>query len=165
MPKRYPASEIARYFLAKQEPEAGDLISHLKLQKLCYYAQGVGMAARGEPMFGEPLEAWLHGPVVPELYRAYKIFGNEPIPPVTDLDLGAFDQADKMVLDDVYNYFGQFSGWRLRQMTHAEAPWKDAYEQDMNHEISLGALEAHFANEVEAGYRDTYGEVSRGNAN
>jgi uncharacterized phage-associated protein len=164
MPKSYTANDIARYFLAKQEPDAGDLISHLKLQKLCYYAQGVGLAARGEPVFKERLEAWLHGPVVPDLYQAYKAYGDNPIPPVTDLDLDQFDPADRMVLDDVYTYYGQFSGWRLRQMTHAETPWKDAYERDMNHEIAISALLAHFADEVEAGYREKYGEISRGNA-
>lgn len=164
MPKRYAASDIARYFLAKQDPDAGDLISHLKLQKLCYYAQGVGAAARGEPLFAEPLEAWLHGPVVPDLYHEYKAYGNSPIPAVADLDFDQFDAADRMVLDDVYTYYAQFSGWRLRQMTHAEAPWKDAYEQDKNHIIGLDALIAHFEGEIEANYREKYDEVSRGNA-
>lgn len=165
MPKVYAANDIARYFLAKQEADAGDLISHLKLQKLCYYAQGVGLAARGEPLFKERLEAWLHGPVVPDLYQAYKGYGNNPIPPVTDLDLESFDPADRLVLDDVYTYYAQFSGWRLRQMTHSEAPWKEAYEQDMNHEIAIPSLLAHFEGEVEADYREKYGKLSRGEAN
>ncbi len=164
MPKRYAASDIARYFLAKQDPDAGDLISHLKLQKLCYYAQGVGLAARGEPLFGEPLEAWLHGPVVPELYQQYKLHGNNPIPPVADLAFEEFDAADRMILDDVYTYYAQFSGWRLRQMTHNEAPWKEAYEQDMNHVIGMDALLAHFEGEIETDYRDKYVEVSRSHA-
>ena len=164
MAKRYRASDIARYFLAKQDAEAGDTISNLKLQKLCYYAQGLAMATRGEPMFEEPVEAWLHGPVVPSLYRDYRDHGAAAIPAVTDLDLEHFDPADRMILDDVHTYYGQFSGWRLRQMTHEEAPWREAYEEDQNHEITLNALAAHFDGEVDDSYREKYGALSRGEA-
>lgn len=161
MPRRYSASSIARYFLAKQDPDADDMITHLKLQKLCYYAQGVGIATRGEAMFDEQLEAWLHGPVVPSLYREYREHGNLPIPPVVDLDEEEYDDEDRMILDDVYIYYGQFSGWRLRQMTHDEAPWKDAYMEDMNRTITPDALRMFFANEIEPGYRERYVEISR----
>lgn len=162
MAKRYGVADVARYFLAKQEPEAGDTISNLKLQKLCYYAQGLSMATRGEPMFDEKMEAWLHGPVIPALYHSYKDFGSETIPAVRDLDFDAFDPADRMILDDVHSYFGQFSGWRLRQMTHDEGPWSDAYQENMNHEITLDALKAHFDGEVDDAYREKYGEISGG---
>jgi uncharacterized phage-associated protein len=47
------ARDVARYFLAKSEPEAGDTISNLKLQKLCYYAQGFHLAVFGEALFGD----------------------------------------------------------------------------------------------------------------
>lgn len=165
MLKHYSAQDVARYFLAKQDEDAGDTISNLKLQKLCYYAQGLAMATRGEPLFEEPMEAWLHGPVVPDLYRVYRDHGSSAIPPVQDLDLEAFDPADRMLLDDVHSYYGQFSAWRLRQMTHEEAPWKDAYEEQMNHTISLDALTAHFNGEIDQAYREKYGEISRGAAN
>ncbi len=165
MAKLYPASDVARYLLAKQDADAGDTISNLKLQKLCYYAQGLSVAVRGEPLYREPVEAWLHGPVIPALYHEYKEYGSAGIPPVTNVDTEAFDLADRMILDDVHAYYGQFSGWRLRQMTHEEAPWKDAFEQDMNHEITLDALKAHFDGEVEDSYRRKYGEISRGKAN
>lgn len=160
MIKRYNANEVARYFLAKQDADAGDTISNLKLQKLCYYAQGVALAARGQPLFNDPIEAWLHGPVVPALYRKFREHGSGAIPPVHDLDLAQFDPADRMILDDVYGYYGQFSGWRLRQMTHDEAPWKDAYEADMNHEIPHEALRAHFAHDMDNDYREKYVQVS-----
>jgi uncharacterized phage-associated protein len=164
MAKRYKASDVARYFLAKQDPDAGDTLSNLKLQKLCYYAQGLSMATRSEPLFDDGMEAWLHGPVVPSLYHEYKGYGANPIPPIDDLDIDAFDPADRMILDDVHTFYGQFSGWRLRQMTHEEAPWREAYEEHMNHEITLGALKAHFDGEVDESYRDKYGQISRGHA-
>lgn len=161
MTQQYPIEEVARYFLAKQAPEEGDLISHLKLQKLCYYAQGLSLATRGVPLFKNELEAWLHGPVVPDLYQQYKQYGDGAIPTPEDVDVAAFAQEDRMILDDVYNYYGQFSAWRLRQMTHSEAPWKDAFERDMNNEISLESLSAHFATEIDEEYRKTYVEISK----
>lgn len=70
-----PARKVAKYFLSKVEEDIGDGISNLKLQKLVYYAQAYHLAMYGEPLFGERVEAWEHGPVVPELYREYKIYG------------------------------------------------------------------------------------------
>ena len=61
--------DVAQYFLAQMDEDAGDLISNLKLQKLVYYAQGFALALHGRPLFRERVEAWTHGaPVVPELY-------------------------------------------------------------------------------------------------
>jgi hypothetical protein len=53
-------NDIARYFLAQIDEEAGDLISNMKLQKLVYYAQGVSLALHNRPLFPESLEAWTY---------------------------------------------------------------------------------------------------------
>jgi len=161
MPKQYSARQIAKYFLAKTDEDVGELISNLKLQKLCYYAQGVGVAARGEPLFQEGLEAWLHGPVVPDLYRDYRDYGRGAIPPVTDLNLGEYDEADRLILDDVFDYFGQYSAWRLRQMTHAESPWRDAYIEGENRPITIDALRNFFKDQIEEEYRRKYAQLQR----
>jgi len=159
--KTYTASEIADYFLAKSDGEDGDLISNLKLQKLCYYAQGIGLVARnGSPLFSERLEAWLHGPVVPALYGHFKKYGRDAIPPVSVLDLTKYDPADLMILDDVCDYYGQYSAWRLREMTHAEDPWKNAYDAKTSNVISLDALLSFFSGQVSSDYRNRYEQVS-----
>lgn len=118
--------DVADYFLAQQDEESGDTISNLKLQKLVYYAQGFHLAMHdGQPLFGEPIEAWTHGPVVPELYHRFKDFGAGAIFPPVKLDYSKYDQRTKELLDEVYSVYGQFSGWKLRNMTHEEAPWRD----------------------------------------
>jgi uncharacterized phage-associated protein len=68
--------EVANYFLKRQEPEVGDLMTNLKLQKLVYYAQGFYLAMMDSPLFNEPIEAWEHGPVCVPLYHEYKNFGS-----------------------------------------------------------------------------------------
>lgn len=161
MAKVYTAKQIAEYFLAKVNEDEGDLISNLKLQKLCYYAQGLGLAVRGEPMFRERVEAWLHGPVVPDLYKLYRDYGSNAISPAAAIDLDVYDPADRILLDDVFDFYGQYSASRLRQMTHEETPWKNAYIDGANTIITHDALKTYFSCEVTDEYRKKYGEISR----
>jgi uncharacterized phage-associated protein len=123
--------DVAKYFLAQTDEDAGDLISNLKLQKLLYYAQGFHLALYGQPLFTEAIEAWTHGPVVPEVYHAYKNYSSNAIPIPDDIDFSQYDEQTRELLDEVYRVYGQFSAWKLRNMTHDEEPWKDAYAGNM----------------------------------
>jgi uncharacterized phage-associated protein len=118
--------DVAKYFLAQQDETAGDLISNLKLQKLVYYAQGFHLAISDRPLFPEPIKAWIHGPAVPELYEFYKEYGANAIPCPTDIDWNKYDEETRSLLDEVYSVLGQFSAWKLRNMTQEESPWKEA---------------------------------------
>lgn len=123
------AKDVSRYLLSLADADAGDLISHLKLQKLCYYSQGFHLALYdGTPLFSEEIEAWQHGPVVPALYHEYKQFEAAPIPVPVDIDFDLYSDEVKELLDEVYDVFGQFSAWKLRSMTHEEPPWKNTPE-------------------------------------
>jgi uncharacterized phage-associated protein len=117
--------DVANYLLSQVDEDAGDLISNMKLQKLVYYAQGYHLALFDRPLFEETIEAWAHGPVVPELYRAFKKFGNSGIPIPQDVDFSNLDENTKDFLNEIYIVLGQFSAWKLRNMTHSEPPWKD----------------------------------------
>jgi len=119
--------DVAKYFLSLTDEDSGDLISNLKLQKLVYYAQGFHLAIFDGPLFGDNIIAWEHGPVIPILYHEYKDYGADAIPP-QDFDPAIFSPEIRDLLDEVYSVFGQFSAWKLRNMTHEEPPWKDAYE-------------------------------------
>jgi uncharacterized phage-associated protein len=120
--------DVAKYFLTLNDEEVGELISNLKLQKLVYYAQGFSLAIDGRPLFSDSIEAWAHGPVVPALYRDYKHYEGGPIPRPDDFDPSCIDPDTKDLLNEIYSVFGQFSAWKLRNMTHEEPPWKDAWE-------------------------------------
>lgn len=122
--------DVANYFLAQSDEEAGDLISNLKLQKLVYYAQGFHLAVCGDCLFGETLEAWQHGPVVPALYHKYKHYGAGGIPAPINPDFAGLTSEQVGLLEEVYAVYGQFSAWKLRNMTHDEAPWRDAAEAE-----------------------------------
>jgi uncharacterized phage-associated protein len=119
-----PAHDVAKYFVSLVDEEAGDSITNLKLQKLLYYAQGVNLALNDVCLFPDPIEAWIHGPVVPNVYRAYKQHGGEAIP-VERVNLDMYPADIRELLDEVDQVFGQFSAAKLRAMTHNEPPWKE----------------------------------------
>ncbi|MEM6598403.1 MAG: type II toxin-antitoxin system antitoxin SocA domain-containing protein [Cyanobacteria bacterium P01_D01_bin.36] len=119
------AVDVAHYFLCQLDSDAGDLISNLKLQKLLYYAQGFHLAVCDEPLFEEPIEAWTHGPVVSEAYHEFKEFSSSAIPCPVGFDFSIFDAETSELLDEVYTVYGQFSAWKLREMTHEESPWRE----------------------------------------
>lgn len=139
------AIDVAKFFLAQANEDAGDLVSNLKLQKLVYYAQGFHLAVYGAPLFDEKIEAWTHGPVVPDVYHHYKHHGSGSIPVPTDFDQSVFSFEQLTLLNEVQQIYGQYSAWRLREMTHDEAPWKDNYKPDtMNLEIPQDGMREFF---------------------
>jgi len=139
--------DIGKYFLSLSDEDAGDLISNLKLQKLVYYAQGFHLAIFDQPLFQERIEAWLHGPVIPDLYHAYKNHGKEGIPVPKYIDFSIYSEDVKNLLNEVYSVYGQFSAWKLRNMTHSENPWKDAINS--NRVISNSSLKKYFLSQIE----------------
>jgi uncharacterized phage-associated protein len=138
--------DIAKYFLAQTNEEAGDLISNLKLQKLLYYAQGFHLALYDQPLFPESIEAWTHGPVVPEVFQAYKIYGSGAIPIPEDIDFSKFNQQTRDLLDEVYSVYGQFSAWKLVNLVHEEEPWRNARQGDLI--ISHQSLKKYFKTQL-----------------
>jgi len=141
------SNDVARYFLALQDTEeTGELISNLKIQKLCYYAQGFALAVLERPIFEEHIERWQHGPLIPSLWQDYRFYGSGPIPQPVDLDLELYSPEEKTLLDDVFRLYGQFSAWKLRNMTHVEPPWVNTPERDV---ITHGRLKEYFETLVE----------------
>lgn len=141
------AHNVAKYFLALSEPEEGDSVSNLKLQKLLYYAQGFHLALCDKPLFAEPIQAWEHGPVVPVVYHEYKENGYLGIPVPLDFNPEeVLTKDERELLDEVWNVYGQFSAWKLRNMTHEEPPW---CETPSGATITHEALRSYFKTQVE----------------
>jgi uncharacterized phage-associated protein len=119
------ALQVANYLLTLSDDEAGDNLSNLKLQKLLYYTQGFFLALERRPLFPESIEAWAHGPVVQSVYHEFKEHGSQAIPVPETIDLTGFTEETLDTIMNVYGVYGQFSAWKLRDMTHSEPPWRD----------------------------------------
>lgn len=146
--------EVANYLVAYTDREAGETISNLKLLKLVYYAQGFCLAMRGEPLFTETIEAWDNGPVVRAVYDEFKHLAYFSIPAPAGFDPDAYLPEDRELLDAILATYGQLSATRLREMTHEEPPWWEAYRTgNRNEPIAVEAMSQFFKDLVEAGKR------------
>lgn len=103
-------------------------VTPLMLQKMLYFIQGESYALNGKPMFRENCQAWVHGPVYPEVYDMFRDFKYNPIDDARFAILeGTEDELsheERMVVDLVVNTFGEYSGKMLERITHEEEPWK-----------------------------------------
>ncbi len=121
MGKKIDAVAIAKWFLCNIDLASGDLITHLKLQKLVYYAQAWYLALNDKELFPEEIEAWAHGPVVPCIFQAFKGNGFDPIPCPSDCPV--FDKEITSHLSEILDVYGIYEAKYLERLTHQEAPW------------------------------------------
>lgn len=71
-------NKIADYFIWFAN-EHGDPLTHLQLQKLCYFAEAFYLAYNDEPLTGEPFMAYIHGPVSKKLWDRLKKYDHRPV--------------------------------------------------------------------------------------
>lgn len=132
------AAEVARYFLWRANSE-GKRLTNKKLQKLLYYAQAWHLALDDSPLFDDDIEAWIHGPVVPSVYREYKRYGFSPLP-CTTLREETENVPERELLDEIWNVYGKYDADYLEALTHSETPWQDARGDLEAHEWSIAVI-------------------------
>jgi len=112
--------DVAAYILE----QAGEM-THMKLQKLVYYAQAWHLVWEEEPLFLEPIQAWINGPVVPELFQALKSKFKVSVGDVSG-NLNRLDFPRIESIKGVLDYYGPKDSQYLSDLTHLEDPWKKA---------------------------------------
>ena len=155
----YNVLDICRYVI-NYSNEKGYGISNLKLQKLLYFIQAYFLLTINKPCFRENIEAWNFGPVIREAYMEYKMYGGLDIPYMdsylvmdeknlwnlkrvsvnTDMILKKHKEMINMVIDK----FSLHSATDLVDLTHRQAPWKNAYAPNKNNIITLEAIKEYF---------------------
>ncbi|MEJ6489589.1 DUF4065 domain-containing protein [Leucobacter sp. USCH14] len=125
----------------------GHAVETLKLQKLLYYSTAWSVTLRGRELFTDEIQAWKHGPVVASLYG----FHSRKI--VLDRSMGGdlrhVSPDDRVFINCVIDAYGDMSGWALREMTHHETPWIEAWEASQKgalrgYPISRSSMAAYF---------------------
>lgn len=112
--KPLSAISVSFYIVEKTKCDA------LKLHKLLYFCQKEALKG-GNPLFQESIEAWVHGPVVPEVYKKHRS--------LTKLDSTMFSTKEslcdeqKQIMDLVIKRFEETSSWDLRNLSHQEPAW------------------------------------------
>lgn len=113
------AHDVAAYILKHKGP-----MSAMKLEKLVYYSQAWSLVWDDRPLFDEQIEAWANGPVVPTLYDKHR--GQFSVSCWPDGNPDAFDETAAETIDAVLDAYAPHNAQALSDMTHREAPWRDA---------------------------------------
>ena len=164
MDKVLNINEFARY-VGLSMISKGFSISPLKLQKILYYEQAWFMVffGRENQLFDCAPEAWVNGPVYPEIYHQYKscvpgmcdllnethfgVASKEGIIPAIEELSKKLDLSEEQIklIDSVMMLYGSKTQNQLILVTHSEQPWCEAREnllpfQPSDNPISLDTM-------------------------
>lgn len=105
--------EVARY-LYKNTPR----MSNLKLQKMMFFAYIEYYEKYQEELFKDDFEAWVYGPVLPELYNFfYQLLLDE------NSKYSIKDEKIKKILDNVIKEYGDKEAFTLVDLSHKHPIW------------------------------------------
>ena len=93
----------------------------MRLQKLVYYCQAWGLVWDDKPLFKEEIEAWVNGPVVPELYEFHT--GRFNIKTCSKGNSSKLSNNQKDTINAVLKAYRKKSTQWLIDLTHMEDPW------------------------------------------
>lgn len=111
--------DTAQYILSRT-----GVLTTMKLQKLCYYAQAWSLVWDEQPLFNEEIQAWSNGPVIPALYNAHK--GMYAIDALSIGDGSVLSSSQQETVNTVIDFYSQYNPQQLSDLTHMEDPWKNA---------------------------------------
>lgn len=118
----YDARQIANWFVQRAEKD-GKRLSIMQLLKLVYISHGWYLEMSGAPLIRNKIEAWKHGPVIPDVYRAFRGQDVNVSVPIAGFDAIKNSYAEN-ILEQIYNSYGQIHAFRLSDMTHEPGgPW------------------------------------------
>ena len=141
----YSAIDVAKYIIWYCKKK-GYSISNLKLQKILYFVQAHFLVTTGKPCFAENIEAWDFGPVVPEVYHTFKIFGSAELPASSCYKAEtAILYADRKIIDAMVDECGEYSASALVDISHNQDPWRNAYQKGWNNIITTDSICKYFS--------------------
>jgi len=137
------ALDIAKFLLSLAP------MTHLKLQKLLYFAYATYLVDFKKRLFPEQIVSFKYGPVVEEVYCQYKNYGKEEIDedkaevfrlaevslPTTVLKILLSEDRDHVLesLIKTFKIYGIKSAGELVEISHvAGGPWERCYDSGMN---------------------------------
>lgn len=139
MKKLYPIQDVAKY-IALSSLTKNITVSPLKLQKLLYYAQAWSMVfgGRDNHLFADVPEAWVNGPVYPDIYDMWRNYGMcdhlsyDNFGTTKAKAMSAFkslsesmelSENEKNLLEQIVVLYGTKTQNELIYLTHTEKPW------------------------------------------
>lgn len=113
--------DVAGYILRERGP-----MTAMKLQKLCYYAQAWHLVWEEQALYGNRIEAWANGPIIPDLYALHRGRFEVSLEMLSTADPDALAKGETGSIDAVLASYGDLSAHQLSELTHSEDPWLTA---------------------------------------
>lgn len=113
--------DVAKYVL-----EHNGRMTTMKLEKLVYYCQAWSLGWDEVPLFEEDFQAWANGPICPELFEKHRGLFIVDATLFKDIPDYIFTEDEIETMDTVLDYYGDKEPQWLSELTHKEAPWKEA---------------------------------------
>ncbi len=124
------AINVANYFIYLNNQLKKDdkkSLTNKKIQKLLYYAQAWNLVINNKPLFQEDIEAWIHGPAIPSVYKVFAPFGAEQIEEdVNPEDFKNLKAEELKLLEEIWRIYGKYDAGYLETLSHSETPWLEA---------------------------------------
>ena len=132
--------QVANFLIRK----CGNEESVLKIMKLVFFADKAHLLKHGRTITGDDYFAMPHGPVASSTYDTLKgeAFGEDAeyfqefievdgkhLKSISHVDEDEFSDSDIEILEEIFEKYGSYSAWELREMTHDEPEWKDNWEK------------------------------------
>lgn len=141
----YKAMDVAHYII-KREWDEDRPVSNLRLQKLLYFIQGYFYACGENGCFEDEIEAWDFGPVVPNVYREYKVYGSCIIIDVPKNYVCNISNGHKGIIDAVLDFCATKRNSELVEISKNQTPWMIANKYYMR-EITPNMMKRYFCKE------------------
>lgn len=137
----YDARQIANWFINKSSG-ALDTLTLSQLFRLIYISHERYIEKFGRPLVRNRIEAWWHGPVIPDVYEAFRDQGAYVDIEDPHYESGV-NRADDQLLNDVYAEFGHMSVPKLASVTNRRnSPWGLALAHGAFTPITFGIIAA-----------------------
>ena len=137
---------VTNYFIGRGLNE-GPRFTPIQVQKLVYFAHGWMLGIHHRPLLESKFEAWLYGPVMPEVYHNLSYYRGNPAEAEVLAHAKDFDEDEADILDQVFNVYGKFTGVEPSGMTGAkDGPWDRTWRKHKRQAvIPNNLIEKHFA--------------------
>ncbi|NWN45913.1 Panacea domain-containing protein [Candidatus Phytoplasma pruni] len=126
--KQTPLIQLSFYLIKQARQKGIQDLTNLKLQKLMFYTYARYLAVHKKVLFDDHIEAWSYGPVIPNLYFTFRVFGNDVI------DLTNTSGSDSQQIEGreeikyILDKYGAMDPYALMEKTQSEDPWFEVFD-------------------------------------